>query len=114
MSSSNSLQEISLRLSLIEMELRKKMTKEELKVELEAGLRGMIAELAESLGPGDGASGPDEDLLQGDQAAADFLKISKSTVYNYRREGRIPYKKLGHRVFFSKKSLIAAMWKGSL
>ena len=40
------------------------------------------------------------------EEAAQFLKITKATIHNWRKEGRINASKLGGRVYFSKAQLL--------
>ena len=46
------------------------------------------------------------DILTIEEAAL-FLKITKATVHNWRKEGRITASKLGGRVYFSKLQLLS-------
>ena len=41
------------------------------------------------------------------EEAAQFLKITKATIHNWRKEGRITASKLGGRVYFSKLQLLS-------
>ena len=40
------------------------------------------------------------------QEASDFLKLSKSTVYNLARKGEVPSRKIGRSWRFTKRSLL--------
>ena len=51
-------------------------------------------------------SQPDENPLTIEQAA-DFLHVSKATIHNWRKEGRITAVKLGGRVYFNKVELLS-------
>ena len=49
---------------------------------------------------------PDENPLTIEQAA-DFLHVTKATIHNWRKEGRIAAVKLGGRVYFNKVELLS-------
>lgn len=51
---------------------------------------------------------PEEKLLTVKEAAA-FMKVSTSTIHNWKREGRIPFHSIGRRIVFKPKELVATL-----
>ena len=100
-------QELLLRLSLIEIALKKIPSKEALAKEVCAELTAQFIDQG-YLREGESLQ---EDLIQGDKSAAEFLNVSKSTVFNWRKSRQIPFKRINGRIFFSKAELVSAMKK---
>ena len=44
---------------------------------------------------------------------AEYLKVSKATIYEYVRRGVIPHKRLGSRILFSKEKIDEWVKKGA-
>ena len=51
---------------------------------------------------------PDENPLTIEQAA-DFLHVTKATIHNWRKQGRIKCERIGGRVYFQKDQLVNAL-----
>ena len=51
----------------------------------------------------------DYDQLLSRKEAAELLKISLVTLSNYKREGRLPFYRLGNRVYFKKGDIMEAI-----
>jgi excisionase family DNA binding protein len=54
----------------------------------------------------------EEDQLLSISEAAEFLNLKKSTIYKRKSEGRIPYMKIGKKLYFSKSDLWSDVRKG--
>ncbi len=52
-----------------------------------------------------------ETLLTTSQAL-DFLRVSKVTLHGWRMSGKVPYRRIGRRVFYVKSELLAALESG--
>jgi excisionase family DNA binding protein len=50
-----------------------------------------------------------EDKMMTIQETAEFLDVSKVTLHNWKKNGKLPYLRLGKRVFFSQKEIVEAM-----
>ncbi|SDL14774.1 DNA binding domain-containing protein, excisionase family [Catalinimonas alkaloidigena] len=50
----------------------------------------------------------EEELLKLPQVAA-LLGVSKQTIYEWKRQGKLPAHKIGRRVFFKKSEVVAAL-----
>ncbi|MFC2125549.1 helix-turn-helix domain-containing protein [Bacteroidota bacterium] len=50
-----------------------------------------------------------EDKMMTIQETARFLDVSKVTLHNWKKNGKLPYLRLGKRVFFSQKEILEAM-----
>ncbi len=48
----------------------------------------------------------DPEVMNAEQAAA-FLGVDRKTIYDYANRGRIPHRRLGKRVLFSRTALVA-------
>ncbi|GAA4824749.1 helix-turn-helix domain-containing protein [Algivirga pacifica] len=46
----------------------------------------------------------DEELLS-IREVADYLSVTEVTIHNWKRAGKLKYKKIGNRVFFSKREI---------
>ena len=59
----------------------------------------------------DAARSPERELLDA-KSLCELLGISSSCLSNWKKEGRIPYKRLGARIFFSRSEVLESL-KGS-
>jgi excisionase family DNA binding protein len=49
---------------------------------------------------------PEPEVMNADQLAA-FLGVNKDTVYDYANAGKIPHRRLGRRLLFSRAAILA-------
>lgn len=70
-------------------------------------IRDCVREEVDKAKSGEENSG--KDILLKPAAAARFLKVSKVTLFNWRKAGILPYHRIASRIYFKKHELIEAM-----
>lgn len=72
-------------------------------------IRRIIAEEVKRITSNQPAAPSEREVLSADHVA-EFLGIDRNTVYEYANRGRLPHRRLGRRLLFSRSALI--VWLG--
>jgi excisionase family DNA binding protein len=78
------------------------------KADFQAFIRGVIKE-ALTFQQEATTVAPQKDKLLNIDEVCSLLKISKPTLHNWKRDGRLPFHRIGSKVYFKEKEVLEAM-----